>query len=126
MVGAFGGMPFFGFLSFMPLLGMAIGAVVDALNGNFTDVGIDDRFIRDVQEKIKPGQSGLFLLVRDVQLDRVLPAVEPYHPEVLQTSLSPEQEARLREALGAHRPRQWSRPPPWWRLDRRYRNRPRW
>lgn len=97
--GAVVGMPFFGFLSFMPLLGMAVDAVAGALNGKFTDVGIDKRFIRDVQEKIKPGQSGLFLLVREVQLDRVLPAVEPYHPEVLQTSLSPEQEARLREAL---------------------------
>jgi uncharacterized membrane protein len=93
------GMPFFGFLSFVHFLGMAIDAVTGAPNGKSTNVGIDDRFIRDVQEKIKPGQSGLFLLVREVQLDRVLPAVEPYHPEVLQTSLSPEQEARLRDAL---------------------------
>jgi hypothetical protein len=30
----------------------------------------------------------------------VLPALEAFHPEVLQTSLSTEQEARLREALG--------------------------
>src|SRR4029078_10504155 len=77
----------------------------DALNRNLTDVGIDDRFIRDVQDKIKPGQSALFLFVREVQLDRVLPAVEPYHPEVLQTSLSPEQEARLREALSGTPPK---------------------
>src|SRR4051812_12372597 len=56
--GAVGGMPFFGFLSFMPLVAMAIGAVVDALNAKVSDVGIDERFIRDVQEKIKPGQSG--------------------------------------------------------------------
>jgi uncharacterized membrane protein len=97
--GVFGGMHFFGFLSFMPLLGMAVGAVADALHGKSTDVGIDERFIRDVRQKIKPGESGLFLLVREVQLDRVLPALELYHPEVLQTSLSPEQEARLREAL---------------------------
>jgi uncharacterized membrane protein len=98
--GAFGGTPFFGFLFFMPFLATAIGAIADALAGKFTEVGIDHRFIRDVQQKIKPGQSGLFLLVREVQLDHVLPAVEPYHPEVLQSSLSKEQEARLREALG--------------------------
>jgi uncharacterized membrane protein len=97
--GAFWGL-LFGFLFFVPFLGLAIGAAAGALMAKFTDVGIDDQFIREVQEKIKAGQSGLFLLVRDVKLDRVLPAVEPYHPEVLQTSLSTEQEARLREALG--------------------------
>jgi uncharacterized membrane protein len=90
----------FGLLFFVPFLGLAIGAAAGALMAKFTDVGIDDQFIREVQEKIKAGQSGLFLLVRDVKLDRVLPAVEPYHPQVLQTSLSTEQEARLREALG--------------------------
>jgi uncharacterized membrane protein len=98
--GAFGGM-FFGFLFFMPLLGMALGTLAGALLGKFNAVGIDDRFIREVQQKIKPGHSGLFLLVREAQLDQVLPAVEPYHPEVLQSSLSREQEARLREALGS-------------------------
>jgi uncharacterized membrane protein len=97
--GAFWGL-LFGLIFFVPVLGIAIGAAAGALMGKFNDVGIDDRFIRDVKEKIKPGQSGLFLLVRDVTLDRVLPAVEPYHPEVLQTSLSKEQETRLREALG--------------------------
>jgi uncharacterized membrane protein len=98
--GAFWGL-LLGLLFFAPFLGMAIGAGAGALMGKFTDVGIDDPFIRDVQRKIKPGQSALFLLVREVTLDRVLPALAPYQPEVLQTSLSKEQEARLRAALGA-------------------------
>ena len=97
--GAFWGL-LFGLLFFVPVLGIAIGAVTGALMGKFTDVGIDDRFIRDVQRKVKPGQSALFLLVRESKQDRVLAAIEPYHPEVLQTSLSVEQERRLREALG--------------------------
>ena len=97
--GAFWGM-LLGLLFFVPFLGLALGAVTGALMGKFRDVGIDDRFIREVQEKIQPGQSALFLLVREVTLDRVLAALQPYHPEVLQTSLSAEQEARLREALG--------------------------
>jgi uncharacterized membrane protein len=97
--GAFWGL-LFGLLFFVPFLGLAIGAAAGALMGKFTDVGIDNNFIREVQNKIKPRQSGLFLLVRDVKLDRVLPAVEPYHPQVLQTSLSAEQESRLRDALG--------------------------
>ena len=97
--GAFWGL-LLGLIFFVPFLGMAIGAVAGAVMGKFNDVGIDDRFIHDAREKIKPGQSALFLLVREVTLDRVLPVVEPYQPEVLQTSLSKEQEARLRKALG--------------------------
>ena len=96
--GAFWGL-LFGLLFFVPVLGIAIGAVTGALMGKFTDVGIDDRFIRDVQRKVKPGQSALFLLVRESNQERVLAAIEPYHPEVLQTSLSVEQERRLRDAL---------------------------
>jgi hypothetical protein len=37
--------------------------------------------------------------VRDVNIDHVLPALEPYQPEVLQTSLSAQQQAQLREAM---------------------------
>jgi hypothetical protein len=103
VAGAWGG-AFWGFLIgllfFVPFLGLALGAVTAALMGAFTDVGIDDRFIREVQEQVQPGQSALFLLVREVTLDRVLAALRPYHPAVLQTSLSAEQEAKLREALG--------------------------
>jgi len=97
--GAFWGM-LLGLLFFVPFLGLAIGAVTGALMGKFTDIGIDDKFIRDVEQKIPPGSSALFLLVRQATMDRVLEALKPYNPEVLQTSLSSEQEARLREAFG--------------------------
>jgi len=97
--GAFWGM-LLGLLFFAPFLGLAIGAVTGALLGKFTDIGIDDKFIRDVEQKIPPGGSALFLLVRQATMDRVLEALKPYHPEVLQTSLSAEQEARLRDAFG--------------------------
>jgi uncharacterized membrane protein len=97
--GAFWGM-LIGLLFFAPWLGMAIGAFTGAVAGRFADIGIDDKFIRDVEQRIPPGSSALFLLVRRATMDRVLAALQPYHPEVLQTSLSAEQEARLREAFG--------------------------
>ena len=102
--GAFWGM-LIGLLFFMPWLGLAIGAVTGALTAKFADIGIDDGFIRDVGQKIQPGQSALFLLVRQATMDRVLAALKPYNPEVLQTNLSQEQEAKLREAFGGtHEP----------------------
>jgi uncharacterized membrane protein len=97
--GAFWGM-LIGLLFFMPWLGLAIGAVTGALTAKFADIGIDDGFIRDVGQKIQPGHSALFLLVRQATMDRVLEALKPYNPEVLQTNLSQEQEAKLREAFG--------------------------
>jgi uncharacterized membrane protein len=63
------------------------------------DVGIDQQFIREVEGKVQPGHSALFMHVQDVNIDHVVQALEPYHPHVLQTSLSAEQEARLHEAL---------------------------
>jgi uncharacterized membrane protein len=93
--GTFWGM-LFGLLFFVPLLGAAIGAGMGALIGHFTDVGIDDNFIREVQQKVTPGTSALFLLVGHVTLDRVADALKGQQFELLQTNLSAEQEAKLR------------------------------
>ena len=97
--GAFWGM-LIGLLFFAPWLGLAIGAVTGALAGKFTDVGVDDKFIKEVADTIEPGHSALFLLVRDVTPDKVLERLEGFHPTVLQTSLSNEDEAKLRDAFG--------------------------
>jgi uncharacterized membrane protein len=79
--------------------GGAFWGLLGGLIHRHTDVGIDANFIREVEGKVQPGHSALFMHVRDVNIDHVLPALEPYQPEILQTSLSPEQEAQLREAL---------------------------
>jgi uncharacterized membrane protein len=101
--GAFWGM-LIGLLFFVPFLGLAVGAVTGALAGKFSDYGIDDKFIKQVQEKVPPGTSALFLMVREVTLDKVLDALRPLGPEVLQTSLSAEQEQQLRDAFGTQAP----------------------
>jgi uncharacterized membrane protein len=79
---------------------VAAGAIGGALGGRFADAGIDDDFIKEVGQQIQPGTSALFLLVYQATTERVLDALKPYGPEVLRTSLSQEQEARLREAFG--------------------------
>jgi uncharacterized membrane protein len=96
-----------GLLFLNPLIGMvtgaAIGAGSGALAGALTDYGIDDKFIRSVGSSIEPGSSALFILVRSVTADKVLPELEPFQGTVLRTSLSNEQEERLRQALqGVH------------------------
>jgi uncharacterized membrane protein len=101
-VGALGGAFWgflFGLLFFIPLIGMAAGAAIGGLIGHFTDFGIDDDFIRQVQQKVTPGTSALFLLVGQVTTDRVLEALQGQNIEVLETNLSEEQEQKLREAF---------------------------
>jgi uncharacterized membrane protein len=99
--GAFWGM-LIGLLFFAPWLGLAVGAITGAISGKFTDIGVDDKFIKEVGETIEPGNSALFLLVRDVTPDKVLERLEGFHPTVLQTSLSKEAEQKLREAFSAN------------------------
>lgn len=92
-----------GLLFLNPLAGMAIGAgtgaLSGALSGAYTDYGIDDDFIRQLGATIPPGSSALFLLVRKVNADKVLRRLEGTRGRVLRTSLTDEQEAKLRDAL---------------------------
>jgi uncharacterized membrane protein len=98
--GAFWGM-LFGLLFFIPFLGLAMGAAAGALGGAFSDVGIDDAFIERIRKKITPGTSALFLMSTDAVLDKVKPAIEALNlkPELISTSLSAEQEEKLRASL---------------------------
>lgn len=99
--GAFWGM-LIGLLFFAPWLGLAIGAVTGAIAGKFTDVGVDDKFIKEVGETIEPGHSAIFLLVREATMDKVEPELANFEATVIKTSLSNEQEAHLRDLFSAH------------------------
>jgi uncharacterized membrane protein len=96
--GAFWGM-LFGLLFFIPILGLAIGAGMGALMGSLADVGIDDKFIQQVRQKVTPGTSALFLMTHGAVLDRVTQAVKGVPMELISTNLSTEQEQKLREAF---------------------------
>ena len=98
--GAFWGM-LIGLLFWAPWLGLAIGAASGAVAGGLSDVGVDDKFIKEVGSTIEPGHSALFLLVREMTEDKVLEAIKPFQPTVLRTSLSNEDEAKLKAAFGA-------------------------
>lgn len=96
--GTFWGM-LFGLIFFVPFLGAAVGAAAGAIGGALTDVGIDDGFINQVREQVAPGTSALFILTSDVVQDKVFADLQAHglHPEMLHTSLSKDEEERLRE-----------------------------
>jgi uncharacterized membrane protein len=95
--GAFWGL-LFGMLFLMPLLGMAIGAGVGALVASTADVGIDDKLIKELRDKITPGTSALLLLTSSVVTDRVAEELEGHvgHAELIESNLSRDQQAKLR------------------------------
>ena len=88
-----------GILFLNPLAGMVIGAAAGALSGSLTAYGINDDFVRKLGETIPVDSSALFVLVKSVTEDKVLAEIEPYKPRVLKTSLSNEDEAKLKAAL---------------------------
>jgi len=92
-----------GLLILNPLAGMAVGGIAGAgfgaLSGSMSDYGINDDFIKSLGKTIPKGSSALFLLIRRSTPDKVLPEIEPYRPRVIKTSLSREQEEKLKVAL---------------------------
>jgi uncharacterized membrane protein len=89
-----------GLLFLAPLFGMAIGAASGALAGKFTDTGVNDDFMKQLGAKLQPGGAALIALGRSDTPERVLERLSPFGGEVIHTSLSAEDEARLRAALG--------------------------
>lgn len=97
--GAFWGM-LFGLIFFIPFFGLAVGAAVGALAGHFSDYGIDDKFIKEVQSEVTEGTSALFLLTSDATVDKVQDAFKDTQMELIRSNLTNEQEAQLLEDYG--------------------------
>ena len=89
-----------GLLFLAPLFGMAIGAATGAAAGKMSDVGVDDKFMKTLAAKLPPGGAALIALGTPSGTGKVLERLKGYGGEVIQTSLSTEDEERLRTALG--------------------------
>jgi uncharacterized membrane protein len=96
--GAFWGL-LFGLIFFVPFVGAAVGAGFGALTGSLADIGIDDDFIKQVRGDVTPATSALFVLTEDAVLDRIREEFKDFvpRPELMQSNLSVEQDAKLRD-----------------------------
>jgi uncharacterized membrane protein len=104
-VGAAGGAMWGGLIGLLflaPLFGMAIGAATGALAGKTSDVGVNDDFMKQLGAKLPPGGAALIALGKAGAPERVIERLKPYGGEIIQTSLSTEEEEHLRSALGEH------------------------
>jgi uncharacterized membrane protein len=92
-----------GLIFLMPFVGMAVGAASGAAAGALSDVGLDDKFMKELAGNMQPGSSTLFVLVRRATPDKVLEELQGSGGKVLKTSLSHDDEAKLQAALDAAR-----------------------
>ena len=96
--GSFWGM-LIGVLFLNPLAGAAVGAGAGALSGKLADIGINDKFMKDLGEAFTPGTSALFVLVRKATPDKVLEGLKGFKGKIIQTSLTKDKEDELRKVL---------------------------
>jgi uncharacterized membrane protein len=98
--GGFWGM-LIGMLFLNPLLGAAVGAGAGALSGTLSDIGVDDKFMKELAGGFKPGCAAVFILIRKATTDKVLESLKDFHGKgkVLKTSLTKDAEAELREVI---------------------------
>ena len=101
-VGAAGGALWGGLIGLLflaPLLGMAVGAASGAVAGKMTDIGVDDNFMKELGAKLPAGSAALIALGSTSARDKLIERVKPYGGDVVQTSLSSDEEEHLRAAL---------------------------
>ena len=90
-----------GMLFLMPVAGLAVGAATGAIGGKLADVGINDDTIKQIGGQLEQGRAAVFLLARSATVDKVIDALKPYNPTVIQTNLTKEREEELVQALQA-------------------------
>ena len=96
--GGFWGM-LIGMIFLNPLLGAAVGAGAGALSGKLSDIGVSDKFMKELGQALTPGSSALFVLVREATPDKVLEGLKGFKGKVIQTSLTKDREEELRKVL---------------------------
>jgi uncharacterized membrane protein len=82
-----------------PVGGLVLGALAGAGLGKMAGLGVDKKFIKDVQEALKPGTSALFLVIKHANFAALRAMIQPHEGTIFQTNVSTEDEETLRRAL---------------------------
>ena len=87
----------------IPVAGVALGAAAGARGGAFADVGINDRFMKDVAQTLQSGNAALFRLIRKMTTDKVLAASQGEGGTMLRSSLRPYERGGAARGVGGPR-----------------------
>lgn len=89
-----------GLLFLAPGLGLLLGGAFGALSGKLSKAGIDRAFRERVEGMLTPGSAALVVMATKITEDKFNSAMAEFGGNVLQTSLSEEDEAELAADLG--------------------------
>jgi len=84
-----------------PLTGAAVGAVVGHRGSIAADVGIDDRFVSEVERLMQPATSALFVLDREGDMPAILQSIRGLGGTVLKTNVDLERAKLIQTTLAA-------------------------
>ncbi|TDE97347.1 DUF1269 domain-containing protein [Occultella glacieicola] len=98
--GAFWGV-LFGALFFLPLIGAAAGAAISLLNKRMNNVGITREQLERIGKEVGPGNSALFVVTSDRDLDRMAERFRGHEATLIATNLVAAEAAELRQAFDA-------------------------
>jgi uncharacterized membrane protein len=82
-----------------PIGGLVAGAAIGGISSKMKDYGLDDNFIKSTSRALAPNSSALFLLIKEAKAQEVLDRINSEDVQVLSTSLPPDKEKLLRQAL---------------------------
>ena len=83
---------------FFPVAGLLIGVIGGGLIGKSLNMGVDQKFVKEVTESLKPGSSALFV-IGSGNPDAVSAIFRPFKGTILQTTLPTESVEVLQDAL---------------------------
>ncbi len=89
-----------------PVIGVLVGAAAGGVIGKaFNSDMVDQKFVDEVAEALKPDSSAVFLQVREADRAAVVSALRPFRGTLIQTTVPPELEEELKRALTPIKPK---------------------
>jgi len=85
----------------LAIFGLVAGTGLGAAIGSLKEIGIEEKFMKDLGSHLKPGTSALFIVAKKARPEAILRELEKFRGKVLQTSLKHDDEEKLRAALDA-------------------------
>lgn len=92
-----------GLIFLHPIFGLMAGAAAGAVSGALSDYGVDEFFIKAIDESLQSGGAAVFLC-RDLSTDsafneRVIEKLASYGGRVLETNLNAERKHQMQQAF---------------------------
>ncbi len=80
-------------------IGAAVGTTAGAISGNLQETGIDNDMMKDFAMQLKPGSTGLFVLLPEGAVHGLTQILSPLGGMVLHTTLPTAEERRVADDI---------------------------